>query len=460
VIPLVGMLLVVLQCHAAAPYDSIRAIRVLSTSELSRRDPVRFEGVVFGMIPRTGRLMVQEDGKGLILIPPDKDSLPPLGARISVEGNTEPQGTTMVKATRITVLDANAGRPEPERLKIGEVLAREPLNGGFVELSGLIVSARTNAPDARPFLRNRVLLGLKQDGRTLNVLAPVPYQQAPPRLVMARVRARGQLVDVQVSPGADAERFLWVPQWREIIFEEAGPTDPFQQPVYPIKQILSEDQPAGDAPVRVRGRVYERTGPNQLLIGFLPTPRPPQFMARHEQPLPIQPGDVVDLLGFPKVAEDGSRFDIIDARRLELPRGVAVEDVPGTSLAVYLPVIDSKVAIGQLSDEQVERGWPARLSGVVSHRDESRGFFLSAGRAGYRHPDCLAGNERHARAAAKGGGVGTHLAGHSRAGVGGRGFRAAGRGAGSEGAHGGLAGFRGRTFHRFVGDVVRRRAFH
>lgn len=374
-LPVVCILLLGISSVAAPVYSSISAIRELSGPELAKRDSVRFEAVVFGIIKRTGRLMVQEDGQGLIMIPPPKISLPPVGAKIAVEGATEPQGTTMVKATRITILDEVFGQPNPVPLEISAALSINPLTGAFSEISGLIVNVRTNSRDARPFLRNRLSITLKRDGRTLSMVAPTPDKNAPARMNLARVRARGQLVEVKISPDVDPERFLWVSQWKEVQIEQEGPSDPYAISTYPIMQIVNKDLAPGDRPVRARGRIQERKGANLVVVGFNHNNRPPRYLARHEDGLEFQSGEVVDLLGFPGEAEDGSLFEITDARQLGLPRGVTDADLPKNSLAEYLPAYLKRDGINSLTPEQVADGWPVRLAGIVSYRDEAKGFF-------------------------------------------------------------------------------------
>lgn len=320
--------------------------------------------------------MVQDDGKGLILIPPSKNSLPPIGARISVAGFTEPQGATMVKASNIEVLDKAAGKPEPKQMEIGDALAQKKLNGVYVEVPGMVVKVRTNAQDTVPFLRNRVTVTLRQDGAMMRAVAPVAYQALTTRLEMARIRARGQLVDVKNSPDSAPERFLWIPHWSEALVEQEGAPDPYAIPAYPIGQIVDKQPTQGDRPVRARGRIHERKGPNQVVVGFHPEQRrPPRYMARHESGLQLRAGDVVDLLGFPGEAGDGSLFEITDARHLGLPRGVTDADLQKNSLAEYLPVYLKRDGINSLTSEQVDNGWPVRLAGIVSYRDEAKGLF-------------------------------------------------------------------------------------
>ncbi|GEM_PF-2895161 len=167
--------LLALPAVTTAAHVSIAAIRELSHAQLNQKQPVKTEGVVYGIIPRTGRLMVQDEGKGLILIPSSKDSLPPVGARIAVEGFTESQGSTMVKAARITVLDATAGQPAPESLSLAAALSRKLLRGAFVETPGMVLNIRTNGQNVAPFLGNRF------PSQTIPERGPHPARSKSPR---------------------------------------------------------------------------------------------------------------------------------------------------------------------------------------------------------------------------------------------------------------------------------------
>jgi len=80
----------------------------------------------------------------------------------------------MVKATRIEVLDRVAGKPAPEPLEISEAMSRNPLNGAFVEIPGLVVKVLTNGLNTVPFMRHRAVITLKKDGSTIRLVAPNP----------------------------------------------------------------------------------------------------------------------------------------------------------------------------------------------------------------------------------------------------------------------------------------------
>ncbi len=307
------------RAQPAPPLESIAEIRRLTWNELKMERPVRFEGIVYGKVPRTGRLLVQDAGEGVIVIPETINPPPPTGARIRVEGVTAQNATAKVKAKSITILDRRAGAPDSETLSIPEARDAAALTGALVEIRGVVAQVRTNRSKAASIMRNRVTISLRHQGETIKVLAPRPNRNVAAKIRHATIRARGPLMDVRRSPKHEHERILWATEWSMITFEKPGPLDPFSRAKISLDAIRSNAPMDDDRPIRFRGRIRKNLESGRFEIGLSPHPRAASFVAHRTNGRAFEIGEVVDLLGFPVNRADGVQFEVTDFRWLGLP---------------------------------------------------------------------------------------------------------------------------------------------
>ncbi len=366
--------------QAAAVHTSIPEILEIPYNELTAQDPVRFECVVVGIVPRTGRLFVQENGHGLIVLPDSSGTMPPTGARILFEGTTFRNVTARARATRITILDPEAGIPEPQKPSVSEALKKDALDGALTELGGVIASVRTNIPPTASIMRNRVSMKLRQDGEMITVVAPKPNRIVAARIRHARIRARGPLMDVRRSPEHEPERILWAIDWKMIDIDEPGKLNPFVRRPFPSNAIQDNDPAPDDLPVRFRGRIRESLAEGRFAIGYVTDPGARFFMARKEHGRALAPGDVVDILGYPTAGPDGVGFEVTDFQMLGLPRDLERPEEGVVNLTNYVAYATTVAQIKGLNAEQTARGWPVEIDGFVSHLNAaSNVFYLQRG---------------------------------------------------------------------------------
>jgi len=120
--------LVWLRADAAEVITSIRALRELPPNRLNQQLPVRVEGVVIGVIERTGRLQIQDDGLGVVVAPESPESEPPpLGARVLVEGETVRNAIVHVHARKVTLVSPDHGMPAARVMSIPEARGDETI---------------------------------------------------------------------------------------------------------------------------------------------------------------------------------------------------------------------------------------------------------------------------------------------------------------------------------------------
>ena len=289
----------VVGAEALPEIRSAAAIRRLTPEEADRHYPVRLEGVLTFMDQRTRNIafrFVQDDSAGIYFTLEPAAVLPALatGQRVEILGQTDKgEFAPVVMAREIRVLGPGTF-PAAKPVSFDQLLSGQE-DSQFVEVQGM---ARAVQPEMPPgFYSIEITVG---GGRVTAFAAELPVEHGDD-LVGASVKVRGvcatqfnlrrQLFDVR----------LLVPRREDLVVEQPAPrTDPFAGPAQTIGTLL-QFRPEGNHGhrVKVSGQVVCRPTDQALYIQDATE----GLYAETHQAGKLQPGDLVEVVGFPAKGE-------------------------------------------------------------------------------------------------------------------------------------------------------------
>ena len=283
-----------------SPITIASAVRDLLPEEAAKRLPVRLRGVATFVFDRHS-CFVQDNSAGIFV--GNGVELPVLtpGDVVEVEGVSEPGEFAPIVHPLAARIVGRAELPQPLRVTYEElVTGRE--DSQWVEVSGLVRAAFTEPAT------NRTLEIVTGGGR-LTAFVPSLTPSDLSILVDSEVRIKGvcgtwfnkqrQLFGVR----------LMVPHREDISVTVEAPTNALVKPVQPIGSLLrfTPKSQAYERRAKVRGTVIFHQAGRAL---FVEDDRHGLFV-QTRQPGQLQPGDRVELLGFPArgnytpILEDG-----------------------------------------------------------------------------------------------------------------------------------------------------------
>jgi len=212
---------------------------------------------------------------------------------------------------RITVLGA-APLPRAQPASY-ERLVSGAEDSQWVEVEGVVRAAQVQ----NVHLSMRVALA----GGQITVRVPNFHDTVPATLVDSKVRLQGACGAIFNSRGQLTGVVLNVPGPDQMSVEEPGPLDPFYLPVHPIRSLLSF-APNGISGhrVRVHGVVTSQSRGKSLFI----QEDTEGLYVETGQDLLVQPGDLVDVVGFPSPGDYTPILQDASFRRL----GTAAQPKP------------------------------------------------------------------------------------------------------------------------------------
>lgn len=263
-------------------------VHKLKRDDAQRGYPVRLDGVITCVLPEHQAFTVQDSTRGIYVVDMTRagHGLPEVGEHVQVEGVTDPGlFAPVVNARRITSVGLGQ-LPEPVRPTFDQLL-NGSMDAQYVQVQGIVTETRSNT----------VVLHMR-DGSIEMQLRPNNIALAAlPTLQDALVRVRGCLfaswdyVTHQVKPGE-------IRMYNADIFvDEPAPPDIFATPAKKVSELLQFDPLAGAFQrVKVDGQVVASAGP---VIFMMQDGVGMRFVCRTNPVL--QPGDTVEVVGFPDV---------------------------------------------------------------------------------------------------------------------------------------------------------------
>ncbi len=274
----------------AGVIDNVSRILELPEAEARREVPVHLAGVVLGEAPPIGRGFVLWDGSASIYIR-DESPVPGScirGREIELDGVTNAGGfTPSVTMTAVRHL-GTAPLPAP-RPVTGDELLSGRCDAEWVRLRGIVRSC-----EAATVWAGRWRLMLASAGQVFTV--HVSDDLEPERLIDAEVTIDGLVFNQHNMSRQSVRPLLFIPSGVPVAIDVAPPVDPFAGPVRPVAQLLQFDRNSRPGHrAHVRGTVIHQRPGTALWIRdgerglFVST----------GQAGDLQPGDIVDVLGFP-----------------------------------------------------------------------------------------------------------------------------------------------------------------
>jgi diguanylate cyclase (GGDEF)-like protein/PAS domain S-box-containing protein len=269
----------------------IDEIRRLTPEEAALQHPVRLRAVVTYYDPEPPDLFIQDSTEGIWVETTGTKLTVKPGQLVEIEGVTgAPDFAPQVEKPRIRVV-GQAPMPVARRVSY-ERMASSAEDSQWVEVEGIVRFAAATG--------DRLTLDLATEGGRLQVSILGFTGPAPQKLVDSRVAIHGVCGTLFNKRNQLIGVVLYVPGLSQVKTQEEGPADPFAIPVRPIGSLLRFTPQGGlGHRLRVQGVVALQLMGSSLFI----QDGNQGLRVETKQAASVQPGDRVDVVGFPLVGE-------------------------------------------------------------------------------------------------------------------------------------------------------------
>lgn len=317
---------------------TIAQVRALSEQEARRGLPVRLRGVFLGGADPAGiAFVIADQTEGLYVQGPA-----PLvadlvrGDLLEITGQSDPGGFAPYVVARDIRKIGSAPVPAPTRLTLDE-LNTGGVDAKWVEIAGIVRSVRPKEPgdvgppppgtryEARPD-GSAGKVKMKLAAGSADVIVEINDVLEPEKYVDAEVRVVGLCFNLHNRNRQFVRPFVQVPDGIPVVVESPAPADPFGGEPRAVAGLLGFEQLKSRVGhrVHVRGRVIHHQPGAALWL------RDGEHSLRVEttQTESLQPGDEVDVAGFPArgeysaVLEDAVFRQRTSAQQAVLPRAL------------------------------------------------------------------------------------------------------------------------------------------
>ena len=270
--------------------DRVSQIRNLSASQAARGLPVRLRAVVTYYDPVSLELFVQ-DASGGVYVQSEKPLNIQRGQEIELTGITGPGDfAPEVIKPQVRVLGPGA-LPAPRRVTI-EDMASGREDSQWVEAGGVVHSAVIED--------NRLNLEVSTDGRRLRVRIVNFPPGNPDRLIESRVHFHGACGATFNNKRQLTGILVYLQDFNDLVIEEMPGATLARFPLRRASSLLRfTPDTSPEQRVRVRGVVTFQQLGRALFI----RDGDQDLMTLSRQKLPVNPGDQVEVLGFPSLGD-------------------------------------------------------------------------------------------------------------------------------------------------------------
>ncbi len=322
---------------------SVEQIRRLTPEQANRGYPVRIKGIVTyydaepdtdvaagnSVAPPSAAVFVQDSTGGVAIDAPVQEPSLKAGQVIELEGATEsPDFAPQIGRPRIQVI-GEAPLPDPHRVPFERLLSTIE-DSQWVETEGIVRQAKVEG--------GFLFLDIAVAGGRLRAKIPGFHQPVSYRLVDAEIRIRG------VCGALYNEKFqligilLYVPNIDQISVLRPAPTDPYQGDVQNLSTIQRFGlQGAVGHGIHVQGTVNLQDSDWSVYIFDGKT----GLRIDTAESIKFQPGDEIDVVGFPRVS--GFRLVMEDAFCRRIGSGKPLTPMPATAEQILRGDYDSKL---------------------------------------------------------------------------------------------------------------------
>jgi signal transduction histidine kinase len=284
---------------------TVAAVRQLSAEEARRVHPVKIRGVV--TLRSLNSLMYVQDDTGGIYVTPR--GLPPrqpeAGTLVEIEGVTTFGRFSPFLAGRggggvhVRTL-GKAPLPAAPRLSIDQ-LADPRWQNQWIEVTGVVRSVRSE--ELYRGYADGVVVTLASSSQRMAAVVLVRQSEGhvpADSLVGAEVSARGVYGAIFSAQGRFLGMHLWLSSFEDIEVQQEEAVEPWASPLQRVGSLLQFD--ARQSPLR---RVHVAGVVSQVVEGkgFFLQEQDAGLWVRTADPPQVQPGDTVEVVGFPAVGD-------------------------------------------------------------------------------------------------------------------------------------------------------------
>lgn len=318
---------------------SAAQVRALSLEQARQAPRVRLRGVFMGEADPEGiAFVIHDDTEGIYVQGPAAQVAGlQRGDALEIEGVTDPGGfAPYVVASAIRKL-GRGEIPPPLRVTLDDLNAGQ-LDAKWVEFSGIVRGVEPVAPtDSAPPPPGTRYLAPAGDRGPVEPKTKLTLASGSTRLVFqvkgelqaadyidAEVRVRGLCFNLHNHNRQFVRPFVQVPRGVELVIEKPPPQRPFGGEPRAVASLLQFQQLTGEHGHRVHVRgvvVHHRPG-----VALWVRDRDRSLRVETTQREPLQPGDEVDVLGFPALGSYSAKLEDAVFRKLS-SRGVPTPHV-------------------------------------------------------------------------------------------------------------------------------------
>jgi PAS domain S-box-containing protein len=307
--PSVGgvLILVVMAAIASAASDTpnqphllrtVAQVRALTLEQARQKYPIHLNGVITYRSPEYQVTFFQDATAGIYVFDQQSDLQITAGSLVEVDGNTTPgEFAPSIEHARFRIM-GRAALPAPRRKTMDELLTGQE-DSQWVEVHGIVHSVALEdslPPDMRKG-PPQLVLGITSFDNKLKVrIRDFRHEMDYGYLVDSAVTVQGacgtlfnnrrQLVGVQI----------FAPTVDQVTVDQASPADPYTLPVLPVNSLMqfTPAQVSGRR-MRVQGVVTWRNPGHSVFVQDASG----GLVVDTEQATGVEPGDLVDAIGFP-----------------------------------------------------------------------------------------------------------------------------------------------------------------
>ncbi len=287
--------------------QSVSVVRGLSRETAAKSIPVRLEAVVTYASLKQPWFFVADDSGGIFVA--CNDSQPTSarrGQRVVIQGVSDPGDyAPIVRARKVTVTGEGT-LPTPLQPKQRQLLSGS-LDSQWIELVGTVRASRFD-PD-----NQHVVFDVAGDGFRFDAITEDMSPEAATRLVDTEIRFRGPCGSEWNSKGQFSKLILRVTSGADLEILRRGAADPFSLPAQRAADLLRfRPNVEWGHRVRLHGTVLHQSG-NLVYL----RDDSDDIQVRTDRVIPLDPGDLVDVVGFPTRSRfSNAAIENADIRRL------------------------------------------------------------------------------------------------------------------------------------------------
>jgi signal transduction histidine kinase/CheY-like chemotaxis protein len=338
-------------------------VKRLNRGEAARKYPVRLQGVITCYDLSSQELFVQDETGGvyvkkpIYVREPRVDPPPKLGQIVWVTGVTAP-GLRAIVAEASVEHFGERPLPAPRSVSLAGVLTGKE-DANWLEVTGIVRDWFEE--------KGRIVLLLHWGGQHINLRLGADWPASADvfePLIGARVRVRGVCSVIYKDGQFDGAQMV-VTRREDLTIEVAAPKDPFSTSAYALKDLPHESEGL----IRVRGKAFATPLDGKVVL----QQGSERIMLQFRRHPPIQMGDLVEAVGFLGRDAAGPALEKSVGRVLALRGLVSPQPDGANPQEDYLPLLQFVRDVRNLSEAETQRGYPIRLSGVITYYDPLKG---------------------------------------------------------------------------------------